>query len=271
MTRSKEASPLTKSVHAQLAALLNDGPSQDALEQAYRLLAKWRSHLVENTILQRQGGVIASGPFAGMDYSVRATEGARAARLLGCYEASLAHVIEGIAPDTYETILDIGCAEGYYAVGLARRLPKVQVIARDTNPKAQDSCRALAELNGVADRIQIGGAWTHADFDICTSRRVLVICDIEGAEAALLDPEKAPGLRAADILVEAHDCFAPGLSDAIAQRFEPTHSVTRIGRQLSPNALPDWMEELSDLDRMTALWEWRAGPTPWLWMQRGEQ
>ena len=32
-------------------------------------------------------------------------------------------------------------------------------------------------------------------------------------------------------------------------------------------ALPAWMEELPDLDRLIALWEWRSGPTPWLWMQ----
>jgi hypothetical protein len=27
------------------------------------------------------------------------------------------------------------------------------------------------------------------------------------------------------------------------------------------------MQELSDLDRLLALWEWRSGPTPWLWME----
>jgi hypothetical protein len=32
--------------------------------------------------------------------------------------------------------------------------------------------------------------------------------------------------------------------------------------------LPEWMEGLSDMDRLLALWEWRTGPTPWLWMQR---
>ena len=41
-----------------------------------------------------------------------------------------------------------------------------------------------------------------------------------------------------------------------------------IGRALDASGLPDWMESLSDLDRLIALWEWRSGPTPWLWMTR---
>ena len=49
-------------------------------------------------------------------------------------------------------------------------------------------------------------------------------------------------------------------------RFKASHHITRIGRQIDAR-LPDWMEELSDLDRLIALWEWRSGPTPWLWMQ----
>jgi hypothetical protein len=28
------------------------------------------------------------------------------------------------------------------------------------------------------------------------------------------------------------------------------------------------MDTLSDFDRLIALWEWRIGPTPWLWMTR---
>lgn len=268
MEHAKQASALTRNVSAQLLAMLSEEPSQQALIQAYRLLAKWRAQLIENTIVARHGTTITYGPFAGMHYSIRATEGARAARLLGCYEASLPPIIEAIVTKGYETVVDIGCAEGYYAVGLARRMPKAQVLARDTNPKAQDSCRELAELNAVSDRVGIGGEWGHQDFEICKMSKTVVICDIEGGENALLDPSKAPGLLDADILVEVHDCFHPGLSDTIAERFTATHHVTKLNRRIDSDALPEWMEEFSDLDRLTALWEWRAGPTPWLWMER---
>lgn len=30
---------------------------------------------------------------------------------------------------------------------------------------------------------------------------------------------------------------------------------------------PDRTEALGDLDRLLMLWDWRSGPTPWLWLE----
>lgn len=261
------ASGLTQAVTRDLKAMLDGPPDAARLNNALRLLAKWRAQVLENTFAAHEGRVVHSGPFAGMNYDVKATEGAGMARLLGCYEASLAPIFEQIITRAYPVIMDIGCAEGYYAVGLARRMTQAQIHAHDTNPKAQETCRTLAQMNGVADRVQVGGTIGHSDFDRCEAQKTLVLCDIEGAEAQLLDPVAAPGLVQADILVEVHDCFDVGLSDRITKRFATTHRIERIGRQTDTSALPDWMENLSDLDRVLAVWEWRMGPTPWLWMQ----
>ncbi|MDZ7906378.1 MAG: hypothetical protein U5N55_11815 [Cypionkella sp.] len=56
-------------------------------------------------------------------------------------------------------------------------------------------------------------------------------------------------------------------SARLAQRFAASHDVQIIHRAEAAHALPDWMNTLSDLDRLIALWEWRIGPTPWLWMK----
>lgn len=261
---------LTRVVTDGLRRILAAEPHADNLAKALRYLAKWRSELIGNTIAARSGSVVLSGPFAGMNYPVRAAEGARAARLLGAYEASLAPVIETIVARGYDLVIDVGSAEGYYAVGLARRMPGARVLACDENPKAQDLCRTLAAANGVADRVILQGRLDHAGFDQCRGHRSLVICDIEGAEEALLDPGEAPGLLEADILVEAHDCLKPGLSAVLAARFAASHRVRRIDRRIDASGLPAWMESLGDLDRLLALWEWRIGPTPWLWMEREE-
>lgn len=264
----KPASKLTQIATQEVRRLLDGPPDPERLEQALRFLAKWRSQMVANTVERRSGRKVLSGPFKGMNYSVQASEGARAARLIGAYEASLAPVIEEIVARSYDLVIDVGSAEGYYAVGLARRLPQAQIWARDADPAAQALCQALAEANNVATRVQIGGLMAHRDFDICRAQYTLVLCDIEGAEDDLLDPTKAQGLLAADILVEVHDSFQTGLSAKIAARFQATHHLQRIGRKLDDSALPDWMDGLSDMDRLMALWEWRGGPTPWLWMVR---
>ena len=261
-------SPLTQATAEGLRRLLDGDPSVAQLDAALRYLAKWRSALLDNTLAQQTGTTVQDGPFKGRAYPVRAAEGARAARLVGAYEASLAPVIETIASRPYATVIDIGCAEGYYAVGLARRMPQALVLARDTSPAAQSLCRALAEANGVADRVEVGGEVGHADFVLCDAAPTVLICDIEGAEADLLDPAAAPGLTQADILVEVHEGMRPGLLATLTARFTPTHLIARIDRSLRPDLLPPWAERLSDLDRLLLLWEWRAAPTPWLWMER---
>lgn len=263
-----QPSALTLAVVQQAKDILAAAPSAEGLTQTLRLLAKWRAAVIGNTMDQRDGTRVLSGPFKGMDYGVRASEGSRSARLIGAYEASLHPVIEAIIARAPQIIIDIGSAEGYYAVGLARRLPGARVLARDASDTAQALCRALAAANGVADRVEVGGLFAPGDFALCQSAPTVVICDIEGAEDGLLDPVAAPGLAAADILVECHPGMTPGVTARLAARFARSHKVTEIGRKLDDTGLPGWMEELSDLDRLIALWEWRAGPTPWLWMEK---
>lgn len=263
-----EPTELTRQATAELARLAAGPPSPATLNRALRQLAKWRSQLLANTLVRHSGTRVQSGPFAGMDYPVRAAEGARVTRLLGAYEASLDPVIETIVARAYPLVIDIGCAEGFYAVGLARRMPDARILARDTSARALALCRDLAAVNGVADRVEPGGLFSHADFALCLPGPAVVICDIEGAEEALLDPVAAPGLAGADILVEVHEAMRPGLTARLAARFAASHHITRLDRRLAPDRLPPWAETLSDLDRLLLLWEWRAGPTPWLWMER---
>lgn len=265
---SQAPTALTDAVDASLARIATEAPGPARLEAQLRQLAKWRSIVLANTLAARGGSIVAAGPFAGMHYPVQASEGGRAPRLLGSYEASLHPVIESVIARNYAQILDIGAAEGYYAVGLARRMPDATIHARDTDPRARLLCAELARVNGVSSRVLIGPEVTHADLALCANARTFVLCDIEGAEGLLLDPDKAHALAEADILVEVHEGMRPGLLALLTGRFQRTHRITRINRTLCPDLLPDWAETLSDLDRLLLLWEWRATPTPWLWMER---
>jgi hypothetical protein len=263
---AKQPTELTLTVDAEVRRLLDGSPSPERLLSALRYLAKWRTTVVGNTLRGALDGTIAGGPFAGMRYPVAPAEGSYPARLLGAYEASLWPVIAQIVRARPDLIIDIGCAEGYYAVGLARALADSMIWARDESEAAQGLCRALATANGVTN-LRIGGLVTHAELAIAATERTVIICDIEGAEEALLDPVRCPALRHADILVEVHEGLHPGLSGRLTHRFAPTHQVMRIGRSLAPDLLPPVADGWSDLDRLIALWEWRTAPTPWLWMQ----
>lgn len=256
-------------IRQQLTTQLSSASEDQAsLSDALRLLSKWRSVLIQNTLLQQNGTTVMQGPLQGLDFLPQSAEGCHIAKLLGCYEQPLQPYIEQAIQKHYATILNIGCAEGYYAVGMARRMSGTRVLAHDLNPKAQEVCAALAAKNNVADRVHIGGLFTHADFAAYAGHDVLLMCDIEGAERELLDPEAAPALKDMDIIVESHECLIPGITQMLITRFEKSHNITLVQddgqRQLIKP--PQWFMSMAHLDQLLATWEWRSGATPWLVM-----
>jgi len=262
---------LHANIRDQVMGLLGSAAQAEAapLNNALRLLSKWRSVLIQNTLLQQHGTTVMQGPLAGLDFLQQSAEGCHIAKLLGCYEQPLQPFIEAAITQGYNTILNIGCAEGYYAVGMARRMPHTGVLAYDLNPRAQQACQGLADRNAVAERVSVGGLFKAADFESYTSQQVLVMCDIEGAERELLDPQASPALKGMDIIVESHECLIRGLTQLLIDRFTDSHQITLVqddGQRQLHNP-PQWFVNLAHLDQLLATWEWRSGPTPWLVMR----
>lgn len=254
----------------QLKAMVEgwgEAPNVEQVNGALRLLSKWRSQVLANTYVARQGVTVSQGPFAGMEYLSASTEGALISRLIGCYEAELHPHFDAIVAEGLDDVIDVGCAEGYYAVGLARRYPHLTVHARDISDAARTACAALAAKNGVSDRVKVGGEFAPADFQAFAGRRVLVLVDAEGAEVDILRPDLAPALSGMKLIVETHDVFRPGALAAMVERFTPTHDILRVDAAPKTYEQPDWLAELSHLDQVLAAWEWRARPTPWLVMR----
>lgn len=265
---------INSQVSQQLQNILAQATQSNVAEQAQlnnalRLVSKWRSALIQNTLLQQQGTVVMQGPLQGLDFLPQSAEGCHIAKLLGCYEQPLQPFIEAAIAENCPTILNIGCAEGYYAVGMARRMPGTLVRAHDLNPEAQQVCQELAQKNHVADQITVGGLFSPEDFAPYANQRVLLLCDIEGGERELLDPELAPTLMGMDIIVESHECLIAGITQLLIDRFKATHDITLVQddgqRQLIKPS--NWFINLAHLDQLLATWEWRSGPTPWLVMK----
>ncbi len=245
----------------------SEARNADKLAQISHLLGKYRSELIKRRVVQAIGLEVQSGPFSGMRMPSQVAEGCFVAKLLGTYESELHATLMSLGGRSPECVVNIGCAEGYYAVGLARLWEDVAVFAYDGNPTAQRLCRRMAVENGVSERITIGGSFSSQDFQQFAGRRVVVFCDIEGGELELLDPERAPALREFDILVEMHDTPHSLTSQLLPARFEPTHRVHRFslgGRD--PGQFPI-LQDLSHLDQLLAIWEWRSGPTPWAYFE----
>jgi precorrin-6B methylase 2 len=241
-------------------------PGMDELYNLLRLAARWRSQVLANTHIAQEGAKITGGPFAGMDYVTASTEGPLISRLLGTYESELHPYFEAIAAKGIDCVVDVGCAEGYYAVGLARMMPAVTVHAFDIEEKAQRVCADMAARNGVADRVIVGGELKPDGFEAFAGQRVLVIVDTEGAEVDILQPDLSPALADMSIIVETHDLYRAGALATMVERFTPTHDIVRVDQGPKTFDMPAWLRPLPHLDQLLAVWEWRARPTPWLVM-----
>jgi ribosomal protein L11 methylase PrmA len=149
-----------------------------------------------------------------------------APKILGSYEQEIQQVIERICTVNYNGIIDIGCAEGYYAVGLARRIKTARVYAFDTNKEALRLCREMARVNDVSDRIITGN---YCDMDVLKSiplvGRTLIISDCEGYEKHLFTEKSASFFRLYDLLIELHDFVDINISSQIRAAFQLTHDI----------------------------------------------
>src|SRR5262245_23148239 len=91
----------------------------------------------------RTNCTVASGPFQGMRYLRFSHASAYIPKLLGIYERELAPCIKRAVEQRPRLVVDLGAAEGYYAIGMARRLPCAQVLAFETVAESRDAVREM--------------------------------------------------------------------------------------------------------------------------------
>ncbi|HVT80741.1 MAG TPA: hypothetical protein VHM90_08785, partial [Phycisphaerae bacterium] len=195
----------------------------------------WRDRKLTAELLAKIGNPTRpiGGPFAGMHYLSESTGSVFFPKLLGTYELEIRESVEWIVHWSPDLIINVGCAEGYYAVGLAMRCAPCRSVAFDIDSRARRLVSQLARLNHVENRMEVRRKCTCDELEpLCASAdRPCVVCDCEGFEKFLLDPAHAPSLSKAVILVEVHDCFQPGLSPLLRERFQRSHVIAAYSPQ----------------------------------------
>lgn len=185
------------------------------------------------------GRRVLGGPFAGMKYAGQSCSSTFMPKILGTYEREVAVEIAALIKTCSNTIVDVGCAEGYYANGSLYSNKSAQVVAFDTDPAAQRLCAQIAQRNRTSDRLTLYGLC-----DVHSLRRLseqslidLLVMDVEGLEYELLNPVKVPTLATMPIVVEIHDIVRPGCGELIAERFHATHTIKTV-----QSRVPSWRD-----------------------------
>lgn len=267
-TEHKLVSHTTSTVRKFKRLLENSFP-----ESCEALRERWYqhvSHQILTSIAAQHGLAVQSGPFHGLQYMTdlltpkKVIQYGLLPKIVGCYEAELHGILAHVMTRDYDKVVNIGCSEGYYAVGLSLRLPDARVFSFDIDSTARHLCERMARLNGVQNRIVIAGECTTENLQALAGPRTLVVCDCEGAELLLLRPDLAPGLSMCDLIVELHDCVEPTISKVVPSRFAHSHCVTLLaGVDRDLSAYPS-LKGLSSYKQRLAVGEFRWG-APCLW------
>jgi hypothetical protein len=225
---------------------------------------------IRQFVVERTRGIVQAGPFAGMRIlpEVCWGDGDLSPKLLGVYEQELQPVLAELVYGGFDAFINIGCGEGYYAVGVARLVPDLPVYAYDLNPDTVPILQRNAALNGVAGRIQSRSEClpAHLAAHAAEQGRLFILSDCENYEKTLFtDPQMLDSLRDSHILIETHDFMDPDSTTNVFAALWPSHRIDILypGAR-NPNQFSG-LARYSDRERWDAINEHRPCLMNWLY------
>lgn len=174
--------------------------------------------------------------------------------------------MDALRGHTFDAVINIGSAEGYYTVGAAMILDTPKVIAVDIDPAALDATRKNAERNGVADKIECTGAVDAAGLATLLGEhpRSLVICDCEGYETDLITAPVRDAGKQTHFLIECHDFTGRPITKDLSALLSESHDVDVISEgPRDPNQY-EVLRGRNNLDRWLAVCEFRPEMMSWI-------
>jgi hypothetical protein len=249
-----------------------------------RVLLRWvvmpRWNAAAALVRHRAANTVLSGPFRGMRLDLTPVSNRNLlGYLLGTQEAELHDVVRRVIARGYCRIINVGAADGYYAVGFLREMSNTRVTAFEGAAEHHAGLLQTAAMNGVAARFALKGFCRPDDLAAELAELegpTLVFADIEGGELDLLDPVRVPRLSEVDILVETHDSFVPDCTAKLKARFSDSHNVEQVVAR--PRSIADFpsgiIPELPKFMPRTAVElmnERRTGIQIWLYLTAKRQ
>jgi hypothetical protein len=186
--------------HKAIAELMNKGANPRELFKA--------AFTFYNYYLEKQADrigvpVVRRGLFSGMKLFPQSLASCMLAKQQGTYELEVLAQLEQHG-STATTFLNIGAAEGFYVVGMARWL-QIACYGVDINPRSKEAVEQAAALNNVTHLVHWSDSITKSVE--ATNGNLLCIIDVDGNELEVLvdfqdSINESKTIRSARIIVE---------------------------------------------------------------------
>lgn len=279
--QGSEARKLSEFVASNIDTLSHEA-ALDMLHKRFYDGAELYRFVLAQRLMHLTGGIVQHGPLAGFNIGTRATWRAsdNGPKLLGFYEKEVCDLLADLAADR-GTLIDLGGADGFYAVGMVKSGVYKDCHCFEIEDASRENIAAIAQDNGVSDRVHLYGAATPAFARELSERgvdmrRSTVLIDIESAEFDVLTLECLQDLRHAHVIVEIHDFMRPGYgkqqyADLLDRAGKVFNVHTFTTGQRDPSQAPLLREGWTDTDRWLVCSESRATLMSWLHLEpKGE-
>jgi hypothetical protein len=235
--------------------------SARARAHSQRLARQWGLIDLNRRLVSHLGAVVQAGPFRGMALTPMTHDEHLGPYLLGTYESELHPWIEHLTGRRFRQVLDVGSKFGYYAVGLALRLPWTPIVAFDPDPWARKATEQMIAANGTS-LVTVEPLCSAVWLDQYLAPNSLIVSDCEGFEGELFPSATTSALDSSTLIVEIHDNLIPGVGRAVRDRFARTHAVAVVTNRDHVEPSVD-LSFLTPEDAASAAREIR-GPQEWL-------
>jgi hypothetical protein len=243
----------------------------ECVRNRLRFFKNPRTGIIHTLVRFSTSNQVAQGPFKELSLN---TSDCYPPMLLGTYEQELHDIFYNWFDRKLRNLVCIGAAEGYYAVGMARRDPTLNVIAYELDSYQRSQLVEVIRQNNVSNVRVLKRCTKESLIDTLQSisSPPYIICDIEGGEVELLDPVQITALKQAVILVEIHEELVNGCEEVIRKRFKKSHNIFEIiNSNRKPGDFPSnsrvFQAIFSEKTRLDLMNEGRASTMKWLVME----
>lgn len=247
------------------------------LERAQQSTLEQREAWRRETIRERQErmslevfdilkGEVKYGPFKGLRLDRDTWWGKLdlGSQCLGLYEKEILNLIESTNTGRYSTFIDIGAADGYYAIGMLVSGKIDKTICFELTEKGRAVIAENWKKNHSPGELTILGAANAESFATLKTQdlnNALVLVDVEGAEFDLLTDDVLNQLSSSTIVIEIHhwmDDFLDKYTTFLrnAGRYFELETIARVERETSN--LPE-LRDFTDDNRLLLTSERRPG------------
>ena len=226
---------------------------------------------VLNKIILEHGHQVAYGTFKGMKLSKNTywSKNDIITHILGVYEKHvLKKIIEFSKKGNYPFI-DIGAADGYFAIGMAFSETFKKISAFEIDEEGRWSLNRNIQNNLCKDKVVVD---IEANFEtlkdiVDKNKSAVILIDIEGSEFDLLDDNLLQLLSNCYIVCELHPTLSANgfeKQDMLINNAKAFFDVSIIQREsYCPNKFSE-LNEFTDEERLIAFGEGRENNMNWL-------